>query len=177
MIFNKNWKLFIMFGGGKPQWTFLQHNGPLFPAPYKPHRIPVIVNNEELILTPLAEEYATMYARFIDTDYVNNPKFKKNFWVDFKSTVANLNINNLDEIDFSLIKKHLIKEKEKKKYLSVLVIFVSLVFTFLQPACEKNGFTRQHLRCRLPRLPASPPPRLPRLPVSPASPPPTPPLS
>lgn len=103
-----------MFGGGKPQWTFLQHNGPLFPPPYKPHRIPVIVNNEELILTPLAEEYATMYAKFIDTDYINNPKFKKNFWLDFKSTVANLNINNLDEIDFSLIKEYLIKEKEKK---------------------------------------------------------------
>ena len=79
MIFNKNWKLFIMFGGGKPQWTFLQHNGPLFPVAYKPHRIPVIVNNEELILTPLAEEYATMYAKFIDTDYINNPKFKKIF--------------------------------------------------------------------------------------------------
>ena len=118
MIFNKNWKLFIMFGGGKPQWTFLQHNGPLFPPPYKPHRVPVIVNNEEIILTPLAEEYATMYARFIDTDYVNNPKFKKNFWLDFKSTVANLNINNLDEIDFSLIKKYLIKEKEKKNNMS-----------------------------------------------------------
>ena len=114
MIFNKNWKLFIMFGGGKPQWTFLQHNGPLFPPPYKPHRVPIIVNNEEIILTPLAEEYATMYARFIDTDYVNNPKFKKNFWLDFKSTIANLNIDNLDDIDFSLIKKHLIKEKEKK---------------------------------------------------------------
>ncbi len=24
MIFNKNWKLFIMFGGEKPQWTFLE---------------------------------------------------------------------------------------------------------------------------------------------------------
>jgi len=118
MIFNKNWKLFIMFGGGKPQWTFLQHNGPLFPPPYKPHRVPIIVNNEEIILTPLAEEYATMYARFIDTDYVNNPKFKKNFWFDFKSTVANLNIDNLDDIDFSLIKKHLIKEKEKKNNMS-----------------------------------------------------------
>ena len=66
IIFNKNWKLFIMFGGGKPQWTFLQHNGPLFPPPYKHHRVPVIVNNEEIILTPLVEEYATLYARFID---------------------------------------------------------------------------------------------------------------
>ena len=53
-----------MFGSEKPQWTFLQHNDPLFPSLYKPHRIPVIVNNEEIILTPLAEEYAIMYPRF-----------------------------------------------------------------------------------------------------------------
>jgi hypothetical protein len=28
------WKLLVMVGGGKPQWTVLQHNGPMFPEEY-----------------------------------------------------------------------------------------------------------------------------------------------
>ena len=112
-----NWKVNNMLGGGKPQWTVLQHNGPMFPPPYTVHKIPVIFNNKEIILPELAEEYATMYARFIDTDYINNNVFKKNFWKDFKPTL-NFTVNNIDEIDFSLIKKHLDFEKEKKAEMS-----------------------------------------------------------
>lgn len=115
----KQWIYNLQFGGGKPQWTFLQHNGPLFPLPYIPHNIPIIVNNKEIILPPLAEEYATMYAKYITTDYINNNTFKKNFWKDFKKTLpSEFNINNLDNIDFSLINKYLINEKEKKANLS-----------------------------------------------------------
>ena len=44
-----HWKMNIMFGGGKPQWTVLQHNGPLFPPIYKAHGTPVIINNKERI--------------------------------------------------------------------------------------------------------------------------------
>ena len=111
-----NWKINSMLGGGKPQWTVLQHNGPMFPPEYIPHRVPVIVNGKELILPPLAEEYATMYSRFIDTEYVSNNTFKKNFWKDFKPTISN--INNLDEIDFTPIKKYLDIEKDKKANMS-----------------------------------------------------------
>ena len=103
-----------MLGGGKPQWTFLQHNGPMFPPEYKPHRKPIIVNGKEIILTPLAEEYATMYAKFLDTDYINNSKFNKNFWLDFKPTITNYDIDNLQSIDFSIIKKYLDEQKQKK---------------------------------------------------------------
>jgi hypothetical protein len=31
------------------------------------HNIPVIINNNMVKLPPLAEEYATMFAKFIDT--------------------------------------------------------------------------------------------------------------
>jgi DNA topoisomerase-1 len=60
-----------------------------------------------------------MYAKFIDTDYMNNNTFKKNFWKEFKQVLPKtLNVISLDNIDFSLINEYLIKEKEKKTILS-----------------------------------------------------------
>ena len=110
-----HWKYNLMFGGGKPQWTVLQHNGPMFPPSYETHKIPVIVNGREVTLPEQAEEYATMYAKFIDTPYIENNTFKKNFWKELKPTLpANLNIQSLDEIDFTPIKNHLVREREKK---------------------------------------------------------------
>jgi len=114
-----HWNFNQMFGGGKPQWTVLQHNGPMFPPEYEPHKIPVIINGTELILPKQAEEYATMFARFIDTDYMQNNTFKKNFWKELKPVLPNsLNINSLDQIDFTPIKNYLIMEKNKKDELS-----------------------------------------------------------
>jgi len=112
-----HWKINLLLGGGKKQWTVLQHNGPMFPPPYVPHKIPVLINNIEVILPSEAEEYATMYARFIGTDYVDNNTFKKNFWKDFKPTLANNNIT-LDNIDFTPIKKYLDKIKDEKVNMS-----------------------------------------------------------
>lgn len=105
---------YFIGGGSEKQWTVLQHNGPYFSEPYKPHKTPVIINNKEIILEPLAEEYSTMYAKYIGTKYIESNIFKKNFWKDYKDTVKYLNVNSLDEIDFSLIKKYLEKQREKK---------------------------------------------------------------
>jgi DNA topoisomerase-1 len=113
------WKFNQMFGGGKPQWTVLQHNGPMFPPDYTPHKIPVIINGNQVILPEKAEEYATMFARFIDTDYIQNNTFKKNFWKELKSVLPkNISVESLDQIDFTPIKNHLIMEKEKKADMS-----------------------------------------------------------
>lgn len=105
-------------GGGTKQWTVLRHNGPLFPSEYIQHNIPVIINNQKVNLPIQAEEYATMYARFIDTKYMEINAFKKNFWKDFKPSLKDINVSSLDEIDFSLIKKYLDDEKEKKASIS-----------------------------------------------------------
>ena len=115
-----NWKFNLLYGGGnKPQWTVLQHNGPLFPPSYKPHKIPVIINGNNVILPELAEEYATMFAKFIDTPYMENNNFKKNFWKEIKNELPKgLNIQSLDDIDFSPIKKYLDNEKDKKLNMS-----------------------------------------------------------
>ena len=109
---------FFLGGSNQKQWTTLKHNGPMFPPEYIPHNIPVIVNNNKIILSPLAEEYATLFAKYIDTKYYELPNFKKNFWKDFKQILGDIKINSLNEIDFSLIQKYLNNEKEKKNILS-----------------------------------------------------------
>jgi DNA topoisomerase-1 len=109
---------FFLGGGNVKQWTVLKHNGPLFPPEYIPHNTPVLINNKNVVLPPLAEEYATMFAKFIDTKYMEINAFKKNFWKDFKPTLGNINVNSLEDIDFSLIKKYLDKQKEIKSSLS-----------------------------------------------------------
>ena len=111
-------KNYFIGGGNTKQWTVLKHNGPMFPPEYIPHKIPIIINNKHIILPPLAEEYATMFAKYIDTKYYEINNFKKNFWKDFKPTLGNIHINSLEEIDFNLIKKHLEIEKEKKKLIT-----------------------------------------------------------
>jgi DNA topoisomerase-1 len=111
-------KNFFIGGGNTKQWSVLRHNGPMFPPEYVPHKVPIIINDKNIILPPLAEEYATMFAKYIDTKYYEINSFKKNFWKDFKPTLENINVNSLDEIDFSLIKKYLEKQKEDKKTLS-----------------------------------------------------------
>lgn len=114
-----HWKINLLLGGGTPQWTVLQHNGPLFPPKYIPHKTPVIINNNHIILSEIAEEYATMYAKFIDTPYIENNTFKKNFWKEFKTLIPNeLKVESIDLIDFSPIKNYLIIEKQKKSDMS-----------------------------------------------------------
>jgi len=114
-----NWNLYLMYGGNKNQWTILKHNGPLFPLPYEPHKVPIIVNNNKIILPELAEEYATMFAKYLDTDYINNKIFLKNFWSEFKKVLPkDLNINKLEDIDFLHIKNHLLTLKEQKNELT-----------------------------------------------------------
>jgi len=103
--------------GGKyeKKWKEFKHNGVYFPPDYIPHNIPIIYNNEKIYLNPLAEEYATLYSKYIDSEYVKNNTFNKNFWTDWKKTLEKSTpIKLLNECDFSLIIKYLNKQKEIK---------------------------------------------------------------
>lgn len=97
--------------GGKYKWSTLSHNGPLFPPEYVAHGIPIIFNNKEIVLNKEAEECATMYAKYIETEYVKNKTFKRNFWHDWKKLIPS-EITSLDECDFSKIYNYLLKQKE-----------------------------------------------------------------
>tara|TARA_B110000879_G_C11135344_1_gene497878 strand:+ start:213 stop:1862 length:1650 start_codon:yes stop_codon:yes gene_type:complete len=111
--------MWILIGGGKPQWNTMMHNGPYFAELYVKHNIPVIINNEKIILENLAEEYATLYAKYIKTDYINKNIFNKNFTKDFfkvlpKELIKKYNLKSVTEINFSLINKKLEKDREFK---------------------------------------------------------------
>jgi len=111
--------MWILIGGNKPQWKTLQHNGPFFPELYKQHNIPVIIKDEKLNLPIICEEYITLYAKYIGTEYINKSNFNKNFNLDFLPCLPNnikkkYNITSITDFDLSLIKKYLNDEKEKK---------------------------------------------------------------
>lgn len=110
-----------IFYGGNTKWNTMIHNGPYFPEPYKQHNIPVIINNRKYIFkNSLVEEYITLYAKYVNTDYHNNSTFKKNFFNDFKKILPKelSFIKSIDMIDMSLIIKHLENIKEKKANMS-----------------------------------------------------------
>ena len=111
--------MWILEGGAKPQWQIFRHNGPLFPPEYIPHQKPIIFKGEEIILPPLAEEYASLYSKYINTEYIEKPKFNKNFFKDFKKVLPdNLKNSVIEDFDFSIIKEHIDRENEKKKEMS-----------------------------------------------------------
>lgn len=109
---------FIGGGNNKKQWEVFRHNGPYFPEEYQPHKIPVLINNQQVVLPELAEEYITLYANYLGTDYMKNNKFKTNFFSDLKKTLGNIKVNSIDDIDITNIKKHLDKIKERNKNIS-----------------------------------------------------------
>ena len=102
----------------KKRWEQLFHNGPLFPDEYQQHKIPILFKNEKVELSSDAEEYATIYSKYLDTEYIKNKKFNKNFWNDWKKYIKSTKITNLEDCDFSLIQKYVIEQKEKKLLLS-----------------------------------------------------------
>lgn len=106
---------YMLIGGGGKQWDLLIHNGPMFAPLFQPHNIPVTINGKKYQLAGLAEEYITMYARYIDTDYIKKPRFNKNFLKDWRKVLPpHIKVNTMEEVDVSDIKKYLDKIRDAK---------------------------------------------------------------
>ena len=103
---------------GKKKWTTFVHNGVLFPPLYHKHNVPVIFDGERIILPEQAEEMATLYAKCLDTQYVTNSQFNKNFWKSWKPTLQGTKITSLEGCDLHLIYDYLVKKKSQKLELS-----------------------------------------------------------
>lgn len=104
--------------GGKKKWKTLYHNGVSFPPEYVPHNIPILYENKEIKLDPLTEEYITLYAKYLDTDYITHKTFNINFWKDFKKYAKPYGIESLEKLNLKPIKDYLQKIKEIKQNLS-----------------------------------------------------------
>lgn len=119
-----NYLLYNQFGGknnNEAKWETFSHNGVLFPDPYIPHEIPLVYGGKKIILKPDSEEYATIYAKFTETEYIKNKIFNKNFfndWMRILKADGHGEINKFELCDFSLILKYLLEHKEKKKNMS-----------------------------------------------------------
>ncbi|KAK1274463.1 DNA topoisomerase 1 [Acorus gramineus] len=107
-------------GSGEGQkWTTLEHNGVIFPPPYKPHGVKMLYNGQPVDLTPEQEEVATMFAVMKDTDYATKPTFIENFMNDWRQILGrNHVIKKFELCDFTPIYEWHMKEKEKKKNMS-----------------------------------------------------------
>jgi DNA topoisomerase-1 len=119
-----NYFVYSQFGGKKnndAKWESFTHNGVLFPEPYVPHKIPLLYDGKRINLDPESEEYATIYAKFIGTEYLNNKTFNKNFFSDWKIYLKKAGFNEITDLakcDFSLIYDYIVKHKEQKKNLT-----------------------------------------------------------
>lgn len=110
-----NYFIARQFGGNKRKWRTLQHNGVMFPPEYEKHNVPVVYDGIAVVLDSASEEIATLYAKFIESEYVKNPTFNKNFWKDWKKILGKDHIiTSLSGCNFRLIYEFLIREKEKK---------------------------------------------------------------
>lgn len=128
MISKKNYLLLSyilgnqLHGGKKSnqkKWTTFEHNGVLFVSEYESHNIPVYYENKPIKLNSLAEEAATLYARYYETDYPKSATFRRNFWKDWKKLLGkDTPIKDLKKCNFSYIYKFILEEKEKKKAIS-----------------------------------------------------------
>ena len=116
--------LYNQFGGVKTneiKWTTFKHNGVMFFPPYEPHKIPLLYDGLEIFLKPNSEEYATLYAKYTGTEYLNNKKFRKNFFGDWKKILkkdGHTDIIDLDKCDFKLIYDYLLRKKDEKADMS-----------------------------------------------------------
>ncbi|KAJ4708159.1 DNA topoisomerase 1-like [Melia azedarach] len=117
--YSKSTKMLPGSGDGQKKWTTLVHNGVIFPPSYTPHGVKMLYKGKAVDLTPEQEEVATMFAVMLDTDYMQKPKFKENFWNDWRKLLGrNHVIQNLDDCDFRPIYNWHQEQKEKKKQMS-----------------------------------------------------------
>ncbi|KAG2576775.1 hypothetical protein PVAP13_6NG070900 [Panicum virgatum] len=116
--FSKTMKVPPGSGGGQ-KWTTLEHNGVIFPPPYKPHGVKMLYNGQPVDLTPEQEEVATMFAVMKDTEYATMQTFIDNFFTDWRKILGkNHIIKKFELCDFTPIYEWHLREKEKKKQMT-----------------------------------------------------------
>ena len=68
------------------KWTFLEHNGPLFPPAYEPLPADVrfLYDGRPMKLSLATEELASYYGQMLKHDYTSKDVFNKNFYEDWR---------------------------------------------------------------------------------------------
>ncbi len=96
----------------------LVHKGVLVPKAYEPKGFHVHVKGQNVALTPKQEEMAVAWVKKLETEYVTDPVFVKNFFKDFCDALGLEGALRPDDFDFSEIVKFVSDEKLSKLNMS-----------------------------------------------------------
>lgn len=119
-------------GDGTNKWETLQHNGVVFPPPYKPlpKNVKLRYDGKPVNLDPAAEEVAGFFGSMLNSTHnVENPTFQKNFFNDFKNILKKtggattrdgekVDIKEFTKCDFKPIFEYYDADRQAKKALS-----------------------------------------------------------
>uniref|UniRef100_A0A7S2W7J0 DNA topoisomerase I n=1 Tax=Mucochytrium quahogii TaxID=96639 RepID=A0A7S2W7J0_9STRA len=106
------------------KWTTLEHNGVMFPPPYKSHGIKLIYDGREIELTPEQEEVATLYADMpLDGPQLGDPKtaetFNRNFFADFREVLGKSHpVKWFDKIDWTNLREYAARARLDRRNLT-----------------------------------------------------------
>jgi len=95
----------------------LIHNGILVPR-YEPKGYSILLRGDRIVLTPKQEEIAIAWVKKLGTEYVDDPKFAKNFMGDFSRALGRGGQVNISDIDFTMIKEAVDGERNHKLTMS-----------------------------------------------------------
>jgi len=95
----------------------LIHNGILVPR-YEPKGYSILVKGERIELTSEQEEIAVAWVKKLGTEYVDDPRFVKNFMSDFSRALGFGKKVDVSDIDFTGIKDGVEKERNLKLAMS-----------------------------------------------------------
>lgn len=107
-----------------PKWKTFRHNGVYFPPEYQWKKLSVKIKGDKFDLNPQQEEMLHAWAKKINTPYVKDPVFQKNFLSDLKKQLPSKFSNiTMDDVDISDMVKLQENEKnltkEEKKVLAI----------------------------------------------------------
>ncbi|ODV89931.1 hypothetical protein CANCADRAFT_31028 [Tortispora caseinolytica NRRL Y-17796] len=108
----------------KRRWTTFEHNGVVFPPPYKPlpQDVKLYVDGQPLNLSLIAEEMAYIYAKSMHLSHAQKPLFIRNFLEDFGAAVRDctgVEITSIERCDFSKILAHIEAQRKLQRELPV----------------------------------------------------------
>lgn len=96
----------------------LIHNGVLVPEPYKPKGLSIKVKGKKIKLNAVQEEMAVAWVKKLDTPYVKDRVFVRNFFKDFIEALGFKEKLQPEDFDFSEIIEVVNKEKLEKESMS-----------------------------------------------------------
>jgi len=99
-----------------PKIKQLIHNGVIIPA-YEPKGFSIRFKGKELKVTAEQEEMAVAWVKKLETEYVKDPIFVRNFVKDFSNALG-VETSSIEDFDFSEIKRWVDGEKAARESMS-----------------------------------------------------------